>query len=106
METSSLAVDSKTAPRSFSQFSAASIPTHPRDYKRQFTRTAAFTNAFTFLLDLDETANWFTNKAAIAAQISTIFGLQASWTRMYRNQPVIGFDNTDTATAVGVVAKF
>ena len=58
-------------------------------------------------LDLDDTANWFiTNKAAITADISSIFALQASWTLLYRNQPVATFSNTDTATAVGIVAKF
>jgi putative salt-induced outer membrane protein len=76
-------------------------------YKWQFTKNAAFTNDFSFLLDLDQTANWFiTNKAAITADISKVFALQASWTLLFRNQPVAGFDNTDTATAVGVVAKF
>lgn len=76
-------------------------------YKWQFTKAAAFTNDFGFLLDLDETANWFINdKAAITAAISSVFSLQASWTLLYRNQPVEGFSATDTATAVGVVAKF
>ena len=76
-------------------------------YKWQFTKSAAFTNDFGFLLDLDDTANWFiTNKAAITADISSIFALQASWTLLYRNQPVPTFSNTDTATAVGIVAKF
>jgi putative salt-induced outer membrane protein YdiY len=38
--------------------------------------------------------------------ISKVFALQASWTLLYRNQPVVGFSNTDTATAVSLVAKF
>jgi putative salt-induced outer membrane protein len=76
-------------------------------YKWQFTKAAAFTNDFGFLLDLDETANWFiTDKAAITAAISSVFSLQASWTLLYRNQPVLDFGKTDTATAVGIVAKF
>jgi putative salt-induced outer membrane protein len=76
-------------------------------YKWQFTKNAFFTNDFGYLLDLDETANWFiTDKAAITANISRVFALQASWTLLYRNQPVIGFGHTDTATAVGLVAKF
>lgn len=77
-------------------------------YKWQFTKSAAFTNDFGFLLDLDETANWFiTNKAAITADISKIFALQASWTLLYRNQPADPlYSKTDTATAVGIVAKF
>ena len=76
-------------------------------YKWQFTKTAAFTNDFGYLLDLDDTQNYFiTNKAAITADISRVFALQASWTLLWRNQPVEGFDHTDTATAVGIVAKF
>jgi hypothetical protein len=35
-----------------------------------------------------------------------VFALQASWTLLYRNAPVAGFRNTDTATAFGIVAKF
>ncbi len=76
-------------------------------YKWQFTKNAAFTNEFSYLVDLDDTANWFIgDKAAITAAISKVFALQASWTLLYRNQPVIGFGHTDTATAVGLVAKF
>jgi putative salt-induced outer membrane protein len=76
-------------------------------YKWQFTKNANFTNDFTYLLDLDDTSNYFvTNKAAITADISKIFALQASWTLLWRNQPVPGFGHTDTATAVGIVAAF
>ncbi len=46
------------------------------------------------------------NRAAITADISKIFALQASWTLLWRNQPVLGFGHTDTATAVGIVAAF
>jgi putative salt-induced outer membrane protein len=77
------------------------------NYKWQLTKSAAFTNDFTYLLDLDDTANYFiTNRAAITADISKVFALQASWTLLWRNQPVPGFGHTDTATAVGIVAKF
>ena len=77
------------------------------NYTWQFTKSAAFSNDFSYLIDLSDTANWFIrDKAAITASISKIFALQASWTLLYRNQPVPGFDNTDTATAVGLVAKF
>ncbi len=76
-------------------------------YKWQFTKNAAFTNDFTYLLDLDDTENYFiTDRAAITADISKIFALQASWTLLWRNKPVLGFGHTDTATAVGVVAAF
>ena len=77
------------------------------NYKWQFTKSAAFTNDFTYLLDLDDTKNYFIgNKAAITVDMSKIFALQASWTLLWRNQPVPGFGHTDTATAVGIVAAF
>jgi putative salt-induced outer membrane protein len=76
-------------------------------YKWQFTKNASFTNDFSYLLDLDDTQNYFiTDKAAITADISKIFALQASWTLLWRNKPVPGFGHTDTATAVGIVATF
>jgi len=84
-------------------------------YKFQFTKTAAFTNDFSYLMDLSDTSNWFiTDKAAIAVAISKIFSLQASWTLLYRNEPPLKspgpppstFSKTDTATAVGLLAKF
>src|SRR5262249_1725391 len=84
-------------------------------YKWQFTKTASFTNDFSYLMDLSDTSNWFiTDKAAIAVAISKIFSLQASWTLLSRNQPPLKdpgpppttFSKTDTATAVGLLAKF
>jgi len=85
-------------------------------YKWQITKTAAVTNDYSYLLDLSDSKNWFmTDKAAVAVAISKIFALQASWTLLYRNEPPIKdgttipltrYDKTDTATAVGLVAKF
>ena len=77
------------------------------NYKWEFSKTAAFTNDFAFLLDLDQTSNWFiTEKAAVTASLTSVFAMQASWTLFFRNQPVHPFGNTDTATAFGIVAKF
>jgi putative salt-induced outer membrane protein len=85
-------------------------------YKWQITKTASFTNDFSFLQDLSDSKNWFmADKAAVAVSISKIFALQASWTLLYRDEPpvkdattlpVTRYDKTDTATAVGLVAKF
>jgi putative salt-induced outer membrane protein len=88
------------------------------NYAWQFTKNAQFTNDFSYLLDLSDSKNWFiTDKAAIAVAISKIFSMQASWTLLYRNEPpvksidpdtgaAIRYSKTDTATAVGLVAKF
>ena len=85
-------------------------------YKWTITKTATFSNDYSFLQDLSDSKNWFmTDKAAITVSISKIFALQASWTLLYRNEPpikdattvpVTRYDKTDTATAVGLVAKF
>lgn len=84
-------------------------------YKWTITKTATFSNDYSFLQDLSDSKNWFmTDKAAITVSISRIFALQASWTLLYRNEPplkdpgppLVRYDHTDTATAVGLVAKF
>ncbi len=84
-------------------------------YKWTITKTATFTNDFSYLYDLSDSKNWFiTDKAAITVSISKIFALQASWTLLFRNEPPlkdpgpppVRYDHTDTATAVGLVAKF
>ena len=84
-------------------------------YKWTITKTATFTNDFSYLYDLSDSKNWFiTDKAAVTVSISKIFALQASWTLLFRNEPPfkdpgpppVRYDHTDTATAVGLVAKF
>lgn len=76
-------------------------------YKWTFSKTANFSNDFAYMLDFSDSSNWFiTDKAAVTAALSSIFSLQASWTLLYRNEPVLGFRKTDTATAVALVAKF
>ena len=76
-------------------------------YKWVFSKTAQFTNDFGVLLDLSDTNNWIINDtAAVTASLTSIFALKASWTILYRKQPVPGFHKTDTSTAVSLVAKF
>ena len=76
-------------------------------YKWAFSKTAQFTNDFGFLLDLADTNNWIINDtAAVTATLTSVFAIKASWTILYRKEPVPGFKKTDTATAVSLVAKF
>lgn len=59
------------------------------------------------LHDLSDSSNWIASeKAAIAASLTTIFSLKASYALLYNNEPVPTFKKTDTATAVALVAKF
>jgi putative salt-induced outer membrane protein YdiY len=46
------------------------------------------------------------NVVAIAARLTTLFSLKASNTIRYANSPVPGFKNTDSNTAIALVAKF
>ena len=76
-------------------------------YKWVFSKTAQFTNDFGFLLDLADTNNWIiSDTAAVTATLTRVFALKASWTILYRKEPVPGFKKTDTSTAVSLVAKF
>jgi putative salt-induced outer membrane protein YdiY len=76
-------------------------------YKWQFSKSAFFTNDFSFLYDLSNSNNWIiAEKAAVTASLTSIFALRASWTLLYTNEPVLGFSATNTATAVALVAKF
>jgi putative salt-induced outer membrane protein len=76
-------------------------------YKWQISKVAAFTNDATFLYDFSDSSNWYFNeKAAITADLTNIFALKASYTLLYRNEPVPTFRKTDTATAAALVAKF
>ncbi|HJW13704.1 MAG TPA: DUF481 domain-containing protein [Thermoanaerobaculia bacterium] len=76
-------------------------------YKWQFSKTAAFSNDLSYSYDLSDSSNWIASeKAAIAASLTTIFSLKASYALLYNNEPVPTFKKTDTATAVALVAKF
>ena len=76
-------------------------------YKWQFSKTAAFTNDLFFLFDFSDSSNWtITEKAALTADLTTILALKASYSLLYRNEPVPTFKKTDTATAIALVAKF
>jgi putative salt-induced outer membrane protein YdiY len=46
------------------------------------------------------------NVVAVAAHLTTLFSLKASNTIRYANNPVSGFKNTDSNTAIALVAKF
>ena len=76
-------------------------------YSWQFSKTAGFTNDFSYLYDLSDSNNWIiSEKAAITASLTSIFSLKASYTLLYNHEPVPTFKRTDTVTAVALVAKF
>lgn len=56
---------------------------------------------------LSDGANWrLDNTVAVVARINSIFSLKVSNVVRYANDPVPGFETTDTITSVALVAKF
>jgi putative salt-induced outer membrane protein len=76
-------------------------------YKWVFSPNAEFTDDFVITLNLDDNDDvTYANIAAVTAALTQTFALKASYTIRYDNQPVPGFEERDTITAVSLVAKF
>ena len=76
-------------------------------YVFKFSETADFTDDASVLLNVEDTDDWrLANTAAITARLTTMFSLKFSNTITYLNEPVPGFEETDTITTAAIVAKF
>jgi putative salt-induced outer membrane protein len=76
-------------------------------YKWIFSPSAEFTDDFVITQNLDDSDDVvYTNIAALTATLTRLLALKASYTIRYDNQPVPGFEERDTITAVSLVAKF
>lgn len=76
-------------------------------YRWKFTKNAEFADDATFLYDFEESDNWrFVNSASVSAAINTIFSLKAYYNIVHLNDPVPGFEETDSTTGISLVAKF
>jgi putative salt-induced outer membrane protein len=76
-------------------------------YKYAFSKSAEFTDNATYVHDFENSDNWrFLNSAAVSAAINTIFSLKAYYNVIHLNEPVPGFEETDSTTGVSLVAKF
>lgn len=76
-------------------------------YKYVFSTSAEFTDNANYIYDFDNSENWrFLNSAAVTAAVNSIFSLKAYYNIVYLNEPVAGFEKTDTTTGVSLVAKF
>ena len=73
----------------------------PLFLKNGFTEEAKVT------YDLEDSENWrFANSASISVAINARFSLKVSHVLSYLNEPVVGFEKTDTTTSAALVAKF
>ena len=76
-------------------------------YDWKFSDTAEITDDIRILFSLSDGGDWRSgNIFTLSAKLTTIFSLKFSNTIRYVNQPVPGFQSTDTITAVALVAKF
>ncbi|MFA6956446.1 MAG: DUF481 domain-containing protein [Thermoanaerobaculia bacterium] len=76
-------------------------------YKYVFSKTAEFTDNVNYIHDLENSDNWrFLNSAAVTAAINSTFSLKAYYNTVHLNEPVAGFEKTDSTTGVSLVARF
>lgn len=76
-------------------------------YDLKLSDTTEITDDARILFSLSDGSDWRSgNILAVSAKLTTIFSLKVSNTIRYVNQPVPGFQTTDSITAVALVAKF
>ncbi|HEY7449537.1 MAG TPA: DUF481 domain-containing protein [Vicinamibacterales bacterium] len=76
-------------------------------YKLAISETAELSDQVRFAASLADGADWrFDNTIALTAKLTTVFSLKVSTLVRYVNEPVPGFETTDTLTSVALVAKF
>jgi putative salt-induced outer membrane protein len=76
-------------------------------YRVKISATAEFSDDFRFTGGFDDGGNWrIYENAALTARLTSLFSLKLGYTVRYEHEPVPGFKNTDTTTAIALVAKF
>jgi putative salt-induced outer membrane protein YdiY len=76
-------------------------------YSVKVSPTAELTEDVRFTGIFSAGEDWrVANIVAVAARLTTLFSLKASYGIRYVNLPVPGFKNTDTSTAIALVARF
>ena len=76
-------------------------------YKLKLSSTAELSDDARAIVSLEDGDEWRAeNIAALTAKLTTLLSLKVSNTIRFVNVPTIGFEQTDTVTAVALVAKF
>lgn len=76
-------------------------------YTLKLSKTSELTEDGHFVFSLADGSDWrYGNAIALTAKITTVFSLKVSNTIRYVNLPVVTFTNTDSVTAIALVAKF
>ena len=76
-------------------------------YRWKFSANGELAEEAVLRHNVEDSDDWrFVNVASISAGLNSILSLKLSHTLQYSNEPVPGFDKTDTTTAAALVAKF
>lgn len=76
-------------------------------YTLKISETSDLTEDGHFLFSLSDGPDWrYNNAVALTARMTTLLSLKLSNTIRYVHMPVLGFERTDTLTAIALVAKF
>jgi putative salt-induced outer membrane protein len=76
-------------------------------YTLKISDTAELSDEGGFVFSLSQGDDWrLANVAGITAKVTTVFSLKLSNTVRYVHAPALGFEKTDTITAIALVAKF
>lgn len=76
-------------------------------YRVKISETAEFSDDFRFTGSFDDSSDWrIYENLALTARLTSLFSLKLGYTVRYAHEPVFGFKNTDTTTAIALVAKF
>lgn len=77
------------------------------NYTWALSPTAEFSNEGSFTSNLQEGEDWrIANRAALRVAVTSIFSVRLSHTLEHLNQPVPGFEETDTRISAALVAAF
>jgi putative salt-induced outer membrane protein YdiY len=76
-------------------------------YRLRFSDSAEFTDDFRYDQSLSDGEDWrIGHTAAVTAKLTGLLSLKISHNIRFSNQPPPGFEETDTVTAIALVAKF
>jgi putative salt-induced outer membrane protein len=74
------------------------------DYAYHISETASFTETLVYYPNFDDSDDWrLTSETAIQASLSSRLALKVGYVVRFENEPVPGFDDTDTKTTVSLV---
>ena len=86
---------------------STAIGTGGVSYEMTLSSNASITNEASVVFSLNDSQDRrLANVAGLSAKLTTLFSLKVTHTTRWVRSPVPGFKNTDTITAVALVAKF